>query len=364
MVLACTAAPLNAATRLAPPSTVVEEAPHTAITTLPTDVTAMVGRFASGPFESPQRVTSFDEFSRSFGAAGQDAAAVRFFYENGGASLYVVRARQSAPRDVIAALNALAAVPFQMLAVPVTYEMDKEGAAQTIDAAIRLSSDKRAFYFIDVPRNFSRSEVTDFAGSRNTPWAAIYYPALKTPWGTLPPGSAVAGRVAFADRTHGFWKPATEALSAVQGFADGVRAGELSYPVNNVNFFRYASGRGYLFQSHRTLSSDPERRDLPVARAQQIIEQSVRTGLAWVETAPNDQRTWDEAANAVNAYLSGLWRSGALVGETPRNAFFVRCDRTTMSDADLAAGRTVMTIGIAPLKPAEFISRRIVFTRK
>jgi hypothetical protein len=364
VALAGAATPLDAATRLVPPAIIVEEVPRTAITTLPTDVTAIVGRFASGPFESPQRVAGFDEFSRMFGAVGQDAAAVRFYFENGGASLYVVRARQTAPGSVVAALDALAAVPFQMLVVPITYEMDKEGAAQTVDAAIRLAAGKGAVYFIDVPRNFSRSDVTDFAASRDSPSAAIYYPALKTPWGTLPPGSAVAGRFAYTDHTRGFWRPATEPLSAVQGFADGVRASDLSYAGNTVNFFRYASGRGYLFQTHRTLSSDPELRDVPVVRAQRVIEQSVRKGLAWVETAPNDQRTWGEATNSANAYLTGLWRSGTLAGDTSRSAFFARCDRTTMTEDDIASGRTVMAIGIAPVRPGEFISRHIVFTRK
>jgi hypothetical protein len=89
------------------------------------------------------------------------------------------------------------------------------------------------------------------------------------------------------------------------------------------------------------------------------MEQAVQAATQWVAFEPNTEPTWDRVRRDVAAYLDGRWRAGALVGRTPADAYFVRCDRTTMTQADLDAGRLVIAVGAAPVKPAEFVIFRI-----
>jgi phage tail sheath protein FI len=90
-----------------------------------------------------------------------------------------------------------------------------------------------------------------------------------------------------------------------------------------------------------------------------FVEESVDEGTQWVVFEPNDDATWAKVRRAITDFLTGLWRSGALIGSTQNEAFFVRCDRTTMTQDDIDNGRLIAVIGIAPLRPAEFIILRI-----
>jgi phage tail sheath protein FI len=108
----------------------------------------------------------------------------------------------------------------------------------------------------------------------------------------------------------------------------------------------------------RTLSSDAQWKYVNVRRLMIFIEASIQNGTQWVVFEPNAEPAWKKVTNAVNAFLLKVWRSGALMGSTPQQAFFVRCDRTTMTQSDIDNGRLIGVVGFAPVKPAEFITLR------
>ncbi|MDN3495211.1 phage tail sheath C-terminal domain-containing protein [Planococcus sp. APC 4015] len=108
----------------------------------------------------------------------------------------------------------------------------------------------------------------------------------------------------------------------------------------------------------RTIATVRDARSSTVARLTVAIESHLADGLAWVVFEPNSEPTWAAVRSTVESFLLTLWRDGGLVGQTPEDAFFVRCDRTTMTDADIDAGRLVGIVGFAPQRPAEFITLR------
>ena len=106
-------------------------------------------------------------------------------------------------------------------------------------------------------------------------------------------------------------------------------------------------------------ADDPEWQYVSVRRLAAFIEQSLDHGLQWVVFEPNNERLWDRVREQVEEFLTTLWRNGRLVGTKAEDAFFVKCDRTTMTEDDIVNGRLVVLIGFAPLRPAEFVIFRI-----
>jgi len=104
---------------------------------------------------------------------------------------------------------------------------------------------------------------------------------------------------------------------------------------------------------------DPEWKYVPIRRLPAYIERSIEHGLQWVVFEPNDEPLWERVREQVEEFLTTLWRDDRLVGSRPEDAFFVRCDRTTMTQDDIDNGRLVILIGIAPVRPAEFVLFRI-----
>ena len=107
------------------------------------------------------------------------------------------------------------------------------------------------------------------------------------------------------------------------------------------------------------MASDPEWKYVNVRRLVIFIEASIQKGTQWVVLEPNDEPLWTRVRSSVSNFLTGLWKGGMLPGQKPEQAFFVKCDRATMRQADLDQGRLVMVIGIAPIKPAEFVIFKI-----
>ena len=108
----------------------------------------------------------------------------------------------------------------------------------------------------------------------------------------------------------------------------------------------------------RTVSSDPEWKYVSVRRLAIFIEASIAKGLDWAVFEPNGEALWGRMRSCAEDFLLGVWRSGALQGDKPEDAFFVRIDRTMMTQGDIDQGRLVMVVGVAPLKPAEFVVLR------
>jgi phage tail sheath protein FI len=132
----------------------------------------------------------------------------------------------------------------------------------------------------------------------------------------------------------------------------------VAHRVNTIRDFRMA-GRGVRLWGIRTMSSDPEWQYVNVRRLGLFLERSLERGLQWVVFEPNNERTWTTVRAAVTDFLTARWRDGALMGRTADEAFFVRCDRSTMTQHDLDAGRLICLVGVAPVRPAEFVVIRI-----
>jgi phage tail sheath protein FI len=184
----------------------------------------------------------------------------------------------------------------------------------------------------------------------------------------LPPSAAVAGVYARTDRERGVWKaPANAALNhvieTVVTVDDGMQAGMNVDPVGgkSINAIRSFPGKGTLLWGARTLAgNDNEWRYVPVRRLFIQMEESLRKSTQWAVFEPNDDNTWSRLRGVIENYLTQKWRDGALMGATPREAYFVRCGLgTTMDSQDLLEGRLNVEIGMAVLRPAEFIILRL-----
>lgn len=210
---------------------------------------------------------------------------------------------------------------------------------------------------------------------RDSSYAAIYYPRLRVPAPHLrdgsvmvPPQGHVAGIYARVDRESGVHHaPANEVVQGL--YASDPTAGlePLSHilgkteqdalahrGINVVRDFR-SNGRGIRVWGARTMSADSEWKYVPVRRLFIFLEQSIDHGLQWVVFEPNTKQTWLRVLTSIINFLRTVWRNGALMGSREDEAFFVRCDRTTMTQDDIDNGRLICLIGVAPVKPAEFV---------
>lgn len=227
---------------------------------------------------------------------------------------------------------------------------------------------------VDGPIGSSMNEIRDFRGQFDSKYAAIYYPWIKIFDPTerfaqgappkqlvLPPSGFVCGIYARNDITRGVHKaPANEVVRGLTKFELNVNKPrqEVINP-EGINALRFFEGRGHRVWGARTMSSDPEWKYVNVRRLFIYIEHSIDKATQWAVFEPNNRFLWDNIRRTVEDFLLVLWRDGALQGAKPEDAFFVRCDRTTMTQNDLDNGRMICLIGLAPVKPAEFVIFRV-----
>ena len=156
--------------------------------------------------------------------------------------------------------------------------------------------------------------------------------------------------------------PANEVLLGILDLETSMSRGaqEILNP-RNINVLRdlRSMQRGLRVYGARCLTADAEWNYVNVRRLFIFIEESLDEGTQWAVFEPNDERLWARIRDSVTLFLTGVWADGALMGATPEDAFFVKVDRTTMDDDDILNGRLVMEIGIAPVRPAEFVVIRI-----
>ena len=154
--------------------------------------------------------------------------------------------------------------------------------------------------------------------------------------------------------------PANEVVRGVLSLETTITKGEHDQlnPVG-INCIRTFPGRGIRVWGARTLSSDPAWRYLNVRRLFNYVEESIFEGTQWVVFEPNDMALWERVKRTINAFLVRVWRDGALFGATPGEAFFVKCDGENNTAETIDAGQLIVDIGIAPVKPAEFVIFRI-----
>jgi phage tail sheath protein FI len=199
-------------------------------------------------------------------------------------------------------------------------------------------------------------------------YAALYYPWIKVanPLGNgagvfVPPSGHIAGIWARTDGERGVHKaPANEVVrGALEPQFKVSKAEQDTLNPDGINCIRAFPGRGVRVWGARTLSSDASWRYVNVRRLFNFVEKSIERGTQWVVFEPNDEDLWRRIRRDVTAFLTRVWRDGALFGSVPEEAFYVKCDRELNPPEVRDAGQVVVEVGLAPVKPAEFVIFRI-----
>jgi len=224
---------------------------------------------------------------------------------------------------------------------------------------------------VDSREGMSISEVRNLRNNFDDSRLALYYPwveavdpeatSSKRNTITLPPSGFISGIYARTDVNRGVHKaPANEPMFGALRFAQDINKfqQELLNP-DGINCLRSFPGRGHRVWGGRTLTSDPEWKYVNVRRYFNFLERSIEKGTQWAVFEPNGEALWANIKTTVEEFLYNEWHNGHLLGSKAEQAYFVRCDRSTMTQNDLDNGRLVCLVGVAPLKPAEFVIFRI-----
>jgi hypothetical protein len=214
----------------------------------------------------------------------------------------------------------------------------------------------------DRDRGFRAQKSDGGFGAYYFPWITMQDPLSPKTLVSAPPSGHIAGVYARVDSTRGVHKaPANEPLKGALDLEYRVTKEEQgNLNMNGVNCIRFFPGQGIRIWGARTLAdSGSEWRYINVRRLFNMIEESIARSTMWVVFEPNDATLWNSIRRDVTAFLTMLWRQGALKGATPAEAFFVKCDADTNPPDVIDAGMVVTVIGIAPVKPAEFVIFRI-----
>jgi hypothetical protein len=292
---------------------------------------------------SPRLVTSLRELETGSGASTVERM-VRGFLDNGGQRAYV--AATVAELDVIDDIALLCPRP----------EDSEEAITQCERRRDRIA-------ILSLPAGLDHvDQVLAARPRRDSSFAAVHHPWVRVGGQLTPAGGHVAGLHAGRDLAcvtadddvlRGLDDPPLErslTASDAAALAEGA--------VNPLRDLR-ADGLGIRLLGSRTLDADSEWRYVNVRRLFIFLERSIDRGTQWAVFEPNGEVLWRTVRTTVVDFLSAQWEGGTLAGRTPDEAFFVRCDRTTMTQADIDAGRLVCLVGVAPLRPAEYVIFRI-----
>jgi phage tail sheath protein FI len=211
------------------------------------------------------------------------------------------------------------------------------------------------------------AQVRAMRGQIDSTYAALYYPWVRVVDPVtnqeleLPPSGFVAGIYARNDINRAVYKaPANEVVNLAIGFEKLLNKSQQDVlNPEGINCFRFFEGRGYRLWGARTVSSDPEWKYVNLRRYFAYLERSIDKGTQWAVFEPNGELLWGNVRRTIEDFLLNEWHSGALLGDKPEKAYFVKCDRSTMTQNDLDNGRLVCLIGVAPLRPAEYVIFRI-----
>ncbi|MBV8848424.1 MAG: phage tail sheath family protein, partial [Methylobacteriaceae bacterium] len=360
-----------------------------------TSIMLFIGGAADGPHGTASRIGSFADYVRLFG--GLDARtllghSVMHFFANGGTDAYVLRLTRDGGTDeavltpgsdefhaallsdkIFGAGGAVDAIDLVNL-VCIPGESDPAALAivqahcAQIRALLLIDADARASV-ASLEAGIPAAFATDDAAN-----AAMFFPWLRAPdplqagaLGNFPPCGFVAGALARNDRSHGVWK----AASGLDATLIGVAEPAVAFPESDqarlhgvgVNCIRKSPDERVILFGARTLAGaharQPEWQYIPVRRLALFLEQSIARETRWATFEPNNAALWAELRTRVGAFLLDLFNRGAFQGATPDKAFFVRCDLSTTTQSDIAAGIVNILVGFAPLKPAEFVILRI-----
>ncbi|WP_436532102.1 phage tail sheath family protein [Actinoplanes sp. HUAS TT8] len=325
---------------------------------------------APGPVEAAAGLLTalLDDDSQGFLTGGNDGAdpAVGDF---GGEE-----SNPDDPRQGATGLNALTDVDdVAIVAMPdsVRFGADMTAVGLLVEHAERQ---RYRIAVVDPPKDSSISDVRQFRAQFDSRYAALYYPWVEIidptvvpdagappPVLRLPPSGFVTGIYARSDIERGVYKaPANEVIRGIRRIETNVTFDRQStLNPEGINALRFFPGRGNRVWGARTLSSDPEWKYVNVRRLFIFLEHSIDKATQWAVFEPNNERLWASIRRSVEDFLFIQWRDGALLGGRPEEAYFVRCDRSTMSQNDLDNGRLICLVGVAPTYPAEFVIFRI-----
>jgi len=226
---------------------------------------------------------------------------------------------------------------------------------------------------LDAPPGMSPQQIKEWRSEvamYDSAYAALYYPWIKVenPIGTngdaevlIPPSGHIAGVWARTDETRGVWKaPANDTIRGVLDIEYAVTQNEQSLlnPIG-INCIRPFGTRGIRIWGARTLASDSDWRYINVRRLFNMVEATIADGTQWAVFEPNDVALWEGIKRTLSSFLRGLWSAGALFGASADQAFYVKCDADTNPPESIDQGLLIVEVGIAPVKPAEFVVFRI-----
>jgi phage tail sheath protein FI/photosystem II stability/assembly factor-like uncharacterized protein len=267
---------------------------------------------------------------------------------------------------------------FNILSLPDVSDFESNDAIAVLSTAVPFCEQRRAFCIIDSPKSWRTFEdaldhLSEFDSLRSEN-AAMYFPHVEMPdplddnrLRTFPPCGILAGIYARTDAVRGFWK----APAGQETLLNGVRS--LAYKLSDrengllnplgLNCLRTFPVIGSVSWGARTLQGADvlasEWKYIPVRRVALYLEESLYRGLKWVVFEPNDEPLWAQIRLNVGAFMHNLFRQGAFQGMTPREAYFVKCDKETTTQNDINLGIVNVLVGFAPLKPAEFVIIKI-----
>jgi phage tail sheath protein FI len=359
-------------------------------------ITAFIGSALRGPTNMPGSVHSFDDFERLYGGLWVQSTlgyAVQQFFLNGGSQVLIVRVEGDGAggitdADIVAGLPTLERADlFNLLCIPPLKRHGGDVGKQTWDAAIAYAKSRRAFVIVDpAERWITANDVLNAStglASVVTPAdnAAIYFPRILVSdplndgqLDSFAPGGTIAGIFAETDLNRGVWKAPAGVDAAMQGVfglslggsaSPGTLTDAESGKLNpaGINSLRNFPVYGNVVWGARTLKGmDALASDwkyIPIRRLAYFIEQSVIRGTRWAIFEPNAEPLWAQITRDVSAFMQTLFVQGAFQGATPSESYFVSCDSTTTTQADVDNGVMNIVIGFAPARPAEFVIIRI-----
>ena len=343
----------------------------------------MIGQSSQGPVNKPMLVTSWAQYQKLFGGVkegGHLAHGAYGFFLNGGARLYVMNVGEKKEgqtvEDVAAlvkgedkgpgsrtgltafsALSDVALIAAPGMTSPIVHQMLADHASQCADRIAVL----------DGIEELGETQLHEFPRIGDNQEAALYWPWISVfdestkKMANVPPSGHVMGTMARVDSERGVHKaPANEVLRGALGLKYSLTRNEqaLLNP-RGINLIRDLDDMGIRIYGARTLSEDKEWKYLNVRRLFQVVRKSVTKGTEWVVFEPNNQKLWGDVERNIRAYLKTLFAQGALQGKTPEEAFYVRCNETTNPQENIDLGIVTIEIGIAPVKPAEFVQINI-----
>jgi phage tail sheath protein FI len=365
-----------------------------------TNTVGFLGESAKGPLNEAVLITNWSQFVKTFGdfkdCSEHLAHAVYGFFNNGGSRCFVVnvgapveaKQESKAQGDKKDEKQAVQATPgggrdalyigrdggpgartglkcFEETDEVAILTAPGQTSAAVQDALLsHCETRKDRFAVLDSPETITGG-VDKLPKPRDSKYGAYYFPWIQVydpDKGNIfvPPSGHIAGVYSRTDSERGVHKaPANEIVRGALGLKYNVSKGEqdLLNP-KGINAIRFMNG-GIRIWGARTLSSDPSWRYINVRRLFIMVEASIERATQWVVFEPNDHRLWKRVQRTISSFLTLLWRNGALMGTSPEQAFYVKCDDETNPPEVIDAGQLVVEIGLAPVKPAEFVIFRI-----